>query len=533
MSTPVTPTPERVDERRWWTLAVLCLSLVMVVAGNSSLNVALPTLVRELHASQSQLQWIVDAYSLVFGGLLLFAGALGDRYGRKGMLQLGLTIFGLAALVSTRATSPSHLIATRAGMGVGAALVMPATLSILANVFPPHERPRAIAVWAGFAGAGAAIGPVTSGFLLDHFYWGSIFFVNTPIVVLALVSGAVLVPRSKDPEERKLDPFGGLLSIIGLGALLYAIIEAPDLGWGHSSVVMSFTVAVVVLAGFVWWERRAPEPMLQLGWFRDRRFTISSLTISTVFFALFGMFFVMTEYLQFVKAWSPLQAGAAGLPMAAMMVIAAPRSAAMSQRFGPRRVMTAGFLVLAAGMLLFARVGPDTPYLEFLPAIILLGLGMGTTTPPATTGIMASLPLGKAGVGSAVNDTSREVGGALGIAVLGSVLSSVYRSSLQAHLVGLPPDLARAARDNVGAALGVAARLPGAVGGPLAHAARAAFTDALSVTLVGSAAAAVIGAVIVGRLYPGVEPTLEEVNPDEAVVAGGPGVPGPAPVLDL
>ncbi|MEN3273684.1 MAG: hypothetical protein V7636_2445, partial [Actinomycetota bacterium] len=279
-------------ERRWWILGVLCLSLVMVILGNTVLNVAIPTLVKELDASSTQLQWMVDAYGLVFAGLLLTGGALGDRFGRKGALQTGLVIFGIASLVSTQATEPTHLIITRAVMGVGAALVMPATLSLLTNVFPPQERARAIAIWAGLAGAGAAIGPVAGGWLLDHFYWGSVFFLNIPVVVLALVGGKLLVPTSKDPAQPPLDVVGALLSVFGLGSLLYAIIEAPNHGWTGVSTVIGFALALAFLGGFAEWERRSDHPMLDLRYFRDRRFSASSVSVLLVFFAMFGTFFL-------------------------------------------------------------------------------------------------------------------------------------------------------------------------------------------------------------------------------------------------
>src|SRR4051794_28658356 len=262
-------------ERRWWILGILCLSLVMVILGNTVLNVAIPTLIRELDATSTELQWMVDAYGLVFAGLLLTCGALGDRFGRKGALQTGLVIFGLASFASTFATEPAHLIATRAIMGLGAALVMPATLSLLTNVFPPHERARAIAIWAGLAGAGAAIGPIAGGWLLDHYYWGSIFFLNLPVVVIALVGGAILVPTSKDPAQPPLDVRGALLSIAGLASLLYAIIEAPNRGWTGATTLGCFVLAVVFLGSFALWEHHTDHPMLALRYFRDRRFTAS------------------------------------------------------------------------------------------------------------------------------------------------------------------------------------------------------------------------------------------------------------------
>src|SRR2546425_6237037 len=278
-------TPEQTArdyERRWWTLGVLCLSLVMIVVANASLNVALPTLVKDLHASASSLQWIVDAYSLVFAELLLTAGSLGDRYGRRLALNGGLLLFGTASGLAAFAHSSGQLIAARAAMGIGAALVMPATLSVLAHVFPPEERKRAIAIWAGFAGVGAALGGVTSGWLLQHFWWGSIFLTNVAVVAIALIAGAILVPSAADDHEPALDIVGASLSIAGLGALIYAIIEAPTRGWPSGATLLSFWVAVVILFAFAAWELRTPEPMLDLRFFRNPQFAAATSTITLI-----------------------------------------------------------------------------------------------------------------------------------------------------------------------------------------------------------------------------------------------------------
>jgi EmrB/QacA subfamily drug resistance transporter len=498
-------------DRRWWILGVLCLSLVMVILGNTVLNVAIPTLVKELDASSTQLQWMVDAYGLVFAGLLLTGGALGDRFGRKGALQTGLVIFGVASLVSTQATQPTHLIITRAVMGIGAALVMPATLSLLTNVFPPHERARAIAIWAGLAGAGAAIGPVAGGWLLDHFYWGSVFFLNIPVVVLALVGGKLLVPTSKDPAQPPLDVVGALLSVVGLGSLLYAIIEAPDHGWTGASTVIGFALALAFLGGFAEWERRSAHPMLDLRYFRDRRFSASSVSVLLVFFAMFGTFFLMTQYLQLVHGYTPFQAGLRTMPSALAMMVVAPSSARVVERFGARRVVASGLSTVAIGMLLMSTMGVDTPYWHFLGALLVLSVGMGMTMPPCTALIMSSLPLGKAGVGSAVNDTTRELGGALGVAVLGSVLASVYASHLHHATAKLAPPLAAAAAASLGAAL----RITDAPG--LAAAAKQAFIDGLGTATYIGAAVAGLGAVLAYRFLPATTHHLadqtDEVHP--------------------
>jgi MFS transporter, DHA2 family, integral membrane protein len=506
MTLATEPDASTLDSRRWAVLAVMNLSLLLVVAGNSALNVALPTIVRDLGATSSELQWIVDAYALVFAGLLLPMGALGDRFGRKGMLQIGLVVFGTASLAAVFATEPWHLIATRSLMGVGGAMIMPATLSIIANVFPPHERSKAIAIWAGFAGAGAAVGPVMSGLLLEHFWFGSVFLVNLPIIALALVSGALLVPTSRDPRQRPLDPVGGLLSIVGLGTLLYAIIEGPDMGWTDGVTLGLFVVSAVVLIAFVRWEQRTDAPMLPMEQFRDRRFSVGTGTIGLTFFAMFGVFFVATQYLQFVLGYSPLEAGLATLPLAGMMVLIAPRSAGFAERFGRDKVMAVGLTTIATGMVVFSQLDVDSPYLHLAIGLILMGGGMALTTAPATGSVMESMPLAKAGVGSAVNDTSREVGASLGVAVLGSILSSGYRSSLDIDLSQAPPEAAAAVRESVGAALGVAEQARPIVGDGIAdhviEAARGAFTNAMTPVFAVCAAVALLTAGLVLRFMP-------------------------------
>ena len=338
-----------VDERRWWTLAVLCLSLLMVVMGNTVLNVALPTLVEELEASNSQLQWMVDAYALVFAGLLFTGGALGDRFGRKGALQVGLVLFGVGSALAAFSSSAGQVIACRAIMGAAAALVMPSTLSILPNVFPPRERARAIGIWAGVAGAGGAIGPITSGWLLEHFWWGSVFFLNIPVVVIALAAGRVLVPTSRDEGDTPLDLVGALLSIVAVSSLVFAIIEAPSKGWTSAEILGGFAVFAVVFAVFAAWELRAEHPMLDLRFFRRPGFTGGSLAISLVFFGMFGMFFLLTQYLQLVKGYSALEAGVRTLPFAFTMMFVAPMSARIAERIGARATVSLGLLVAGVG----------------------------------------------------------------------------------------------------------------------------------------------------------------------------------------
>ena len=486
----------------WWTLAVLCLSLVIIVVGNTVLNIALPTLVQELDATSSELQWMVDSYALVFAGLLLTAGALGDRFGRKGAMIIGLAIFGGASLASTFATSAAQLIATRAVMGLGSAFVMPATLSILTSVFPPELRGRAIGVWAGFAGAGAAVGPIAGGWLLEHFYWGSVFFLNVPVVVVALVAGHWLVPTSRDPQRAALDFVGAGLSIVGMGALLYGIIEGPTYGWTDPLPMTALAVSLVFLIGFALWELRVDNPMLDFSFFRDPRFSAASLAISFVFFAMFGTFFLLTQFLQVVRGYSPLEAGLRTLPMALTMMIGAPSSARLTERLGAKRVVSLGLVIVAVGLILMSLIDGDTAYVWLAAVLVILAGGMSATMAPATGSIMSSLPQRKAGVGSAWNDTTRELGGALGVAVLGSIAASQYVSTLRGSISRLPGDVSRAAEASVGGAMQISDNLPGRAGADLADAAGAAFVDAMGLAYLVAAAVAVIAAAVVAKYLP-------------------------------
>ena len=348
-------------QQRWWTLGVLCLALLIIIVDNSILNVAIPTLVRDLDASNSQLQWMVDSYTLVFAGLLLTAGSLGDRFGRRGALQLGLTIFGVGSLASALVNTPNQLILTRAFMGIGGAFIMPATLSIITNTFPPEERGRAIGLWAAIAGVATALGPISGGFLIEHFYWGSIFLVNLPIVVVALGASVFVIPTSKDPSKPALDPIGAVLSIVGLMALVYGFIQAPDSGWSSPNILLAFGFSIIALGAFAIWESYYKSPMLDTSFFKNPRFTAASLGIMLLFFAMFGSIFLLTQYLQFVMGFSALKAGVALLPLAVTMLIVAPSSARIVERFGTKFVVGSGLAITGIGLALFAtRARPRT-----------------------------------------------------------------------------------------------------------------------------------------------------------------------------
>jgi EmrB/QacA subfamily drug resistance transporter len=495
---------EKAYERRWWILAVLCLSLLIIVVDNSILNVALPTLARPesqggLDATNSQLQWMVDSYTLVFAGLLLSAGSLGDRFGRRGALQVGLGVFGLGSLLSAMASSPGQLIASRALMGVGGAFIMPATLSLITNVFEGKERGRAIAIWAGVAGLAVAIGPLTGGFLLEHFYWGSIFLVNLPIVAVAVGAGVLIMPTSKDPTAPKLDVVGAGLSIAGLVSLVYALIEAPQEGWADTKILAAFGVAAVLLAVFIVWERHSSHPMLALDFFRNPRFTAASQGIALLFFAMFGVIFLLTQYFQFVLGYSPLQAGVRLLPLALTMMVVAPLSARIVERVGTKIVVGSGLLITTLSAVSFIQFEVSTGYENIFWRLMLMAVGMGLTMAPATESIMGSLPLAKAGVGSAVNDTTRQVGGALGVALIGSVLSSTYGSRVGDAVTAqrLPRGVASEVQNSLGFALETAGRVGGPAGESLASTARSAFVTAMHQGFLVAAVATLVAAIVV------------------------------------
>jgi EmrB/QacA subfamily drug resistance transporter len=492
-----------VHDRRWLTLGVLCVSLLVIVIDNTIVNVALPSLVRELGSSVRDLQWVVDAYSLVFAGLLLTAGSLGDRFGRKGALMSGLAVFGTASFAAAMASGVTQLVAMRAVMGIGAALIMPTTLSILTNVFTDaRERAVAIGIWAGVAGVAIALGPVAGGFLLDHFWWGSVFMVNVPIVAGTLVAARWLVPSSRSARPQRIDVLGAVLSIVGLVALVWSIIEGPTKGWTSTPILAGFALAAVALTAFVLWERHVDEPMLDVRFFSNPRFTAASLTIALQFLALFGFVFLATQYLQFVLGYTPFGAGVRTLPFAAMMMVFAPTSSRLVARFGTKRVVTVGMLLFTAGLVVASTATATSGYGRIAIAMVLLGTGMGLAVAPATDSIMGSLPPDKAGVGSAVNDTTREVGGAVGVAVVGSLLSSFYGTHLDRALPKGVPGAARvAAGDSVGAALEVS-RHAGAAGSAIAGAARDAFVFGMSRASLVTAAIALVGAFVAWRFLP-------------------------------
>jgi EmrB/QacA subfamily drug resistance transporter len=503
-----TSVDDRVHARRWAILAVLCLSLLVTGIDGTIVNVALPTLVRELNASSSDLQWIVDAYTIVFASLLLMAGNTGDRRGRKKTLIGGLAVFGVGSAIASQVGSAEALIGMRAVQGFGAAFLMPATLSILTNVFrDATERRRAIALWSGVAGLGVAIGPLTGGWLLEHFWWGSIFLVNVPVVVVAIVAAVVLVPDSKDPTAPPLDLGGVVFSIVGLFGLLYGIIEGPAQGWTDPTVIGAFVIAGVFLTSLVLWELHTPYPLLEMTFFKNPRFSAASIAITLVFFAMFGSLFFLSQYLQFVLGYDAFEAGLALLPVAISLMIAAPVSARLVAWVGTKIVVAAGLVIVAAGMVLMSFAGVDSGYGLIAGVLVTIGIGMGLAMAPATDSIMGSLPPERAGVGSAMNDTTREIGGALGVAVLGSITAASYASEIVgnagfAALKKTAPQLASAVSNSVGSAAVAATKLPAAAAQQVLTASRSAFVSALDTTVIVGAVVALVGAVIAAVFLP-------------------------------
>ncbi|MEU9504519.1 MFS transporter [Streptomyces sp. NPDC048196] len=525
---PARQVPDRVHRRRWAILSALMLSLLIVVLDNSILNVAMKTIATPaphgLGATQSELEWAINAYTLVFAGLLFTAGLLGDRLGRKKTLLFGLAVFGTGSVLAAFAGSPTQLIAFRALMGLGGAFVMPATLAVLMNVFERDEQPKAIGIWAGGVGLAIAIGPIAGGLLLNQFWWGSVFLVNVPIVLIALTAMLILVPDSRDPSPGRLDPVGVLLSVVGLVLLVYGIIKGGQLAdFTEPQVIGTVVGGLVVLAGFVVHQKRSDHPSIDINYFRKPAFSAAIAAIALVFFSLMGVTFFIVFYVQSVRGYTPLQAGLLLLPLAAAQMIFAPRARLAVDRYGARAVCTFSMFVVADTMLGLLLLDSDSPIWVMEALFFLQGAGMAHIMPPVTVSIMQSLPREKAGSGSALNNVFRQVGGTLGVAVLGSLLSTSYRDRIQGVLDAVPglSDGARhAAGESIEATLGLAERM-GAPGRPLVTAANDAFVHAMHVTALGSATVSAVGALVVLAFLPGRKgPAPQSAEPQDERKAG-------------
>jgi EmrB/QacA subfamily drug resistance transporter len=505
--------------RRWYTLGVLCLSLLVIVVDSTIVNVALPTFTRELHASASGLQWIVDAYTLTFAALLLLAGTIADRYGRHHALAGGLAVFAAGSLAAAFTHTTAELIAARAVMGIGGAFIMPATLSIITGVFTdPAERTKAIGLWSAVSGLGVAIGPVAGGWLLAHFSWDSIFLVNLPIVAVALIAGRWLVPASRAPRSGRLDLTGAVLSVAAFTVLTYTIIEAPGYGWLSATTLGLATASIALLILFVVWEARSSHPLLPLHLFRNPRFTGAGVTITVLFFALSGAVFVNSQILQVVLGYSPLAAGVRALPSAAALLVFSPLGATLAKRAGVRAPVMLGLGAVTAGLVLFATASAASGYGHYVLAMVIVCAGIGLAMSAATSASMQELPPAMAGVGSAVNDTTRNMGSVLGVAVMGSITASVFASRM-AHVFG-----PHGSAGSLGAAAAAAHRVGGAHGAALLHAIDGAFVSGVDRAVLAGAIATLAGMVIAFRTLrtsrPAVQPTATAAEAAAEALAG-------------
>ncbi len=491
---------------------MLCFPLLIVSLDTTVLNVVLPTLVRKLHATTSELQWIVDAYVLVFGGLMLVAGSLADHVGRKRTFLAGLAAFAAGSTWAAFSGSVGMLIAARASMGIGAALIMPSTLSIITSMFTDQgQRQRALGFWAGTSGAGLALGPIVGGLLLAHFWWGSVFLINVPVALLGLLCAIPLVPNSRDSQAKRLDLIGSLLSIAGLGLLLWAIIEAPVHGWSSALVLGAGAGGLTLLACFFAWERSSSHPMLNLRFFAARRFSAAILCNGLLAFGLYGALFVLTQLLQFQLGYTPLQAGVRVLPAAGAIAAVAPLSTILVRKLGTKLTVTGGLLVVAAGLWQISGATVATTYGGAVAGMVMLGVGAGLVIPPSTGSVMGSLPSAHTGVGSATNGASMQVGGALGVAVIGSLLSTRYQHRLSGVLAPyqLPHEIRETILGSLGSALTLAGQLGGSTGRLLAQFARSAFVSGMDLGLLTAAVVALAGALLALLALPA-RPAAEE-----------------------
>ncbi|MFI6844925.1 MFS transporter [Kitasatospora sp. NBC_00085] len=491
------------NPRRWWILVVLCLSTLVLVIDSMALTVAVPSMTEDIGASTQDIQWILDSYVLVFAGLLLTSGSLGDRFGRRKVMIIGLLLFGAASLAATFCTNPGEVIASRIAMGVGGALIMPSTLSILITVFEEDERSKAMAAWGSVSMLGLVGSPVLGGFLIDHFSWHSIFFINVPVVVLAVLAGLTLMPESKGPWQ-KPDPLGAILSAAGMTALIWWIIEIPQHGAFEGKSLITLTVAVVALGGFVLWENVTESPMVPLVLFKHRNFSGGSLSLTLVQIGNGGLLLVLTQYLQFVLGYSPVKAGLAFVPLAVAALIGNGAGAGLAAKIGNRVLILGGMLIMASSFAILTTVTADSGFTLPAVALGLLGLGAGLAMPAAVGALMGTIPADKAGVGSALNDTIQQAGTALGIAILGSLLSSRFAQEMPA---GAPEQ----AKRSIGDALAIANGDAG-----LVHAAREAFTSSMSTTFTISAISMLSAAVLATLVMRNGKPEAAQAAADEA-----------------
>jgi EmrB/QacA subfamily drug resistance transporter len=490
--------------RQLAALATVCGCLMVITIDVTILNVALPTLATALNADTSALQWFINAYELVFAGLLLTAGSLADRFGRRRILAIGLAVFGAASAACAVSTSPGELIAGRVAMGLGGALVLPATLSIVTNVFTePAARARAIAVWAGVAALGLGLGPLVGGWLLQHFYWGSVFLVNVPVVIAGIAAGRLSIPESRAPRARRVDPVVAALSVAGLSSLLYAITDGPGNGWSNPRTVAGFVVAALAIVAFVLREMRAKEPMLGLDFFSDPRFGAAIVAVMALFFGLFALMFISTQALQSLMGYDTFAAGLRLVPLPALFAVVAQVSVRLAGRLGTRLVVTSGLVITAVGLATGAMLDAESGYGVLALALSLTGIGMGCTMAPATASLMGRVPRDRAAVAAAVNDTTRLTAGAIGVAVVGSLLSAAYNHAFSGGAAAtLPTDAVARAETSIASAADVAQQAGGRTGDQILAIATGGFIDGARTGLLAAAAVALVGAIVAWRYLP-------------------------------
>ena len=507
----------RVYRLRWWTLVTIAISILVIVLDATVMNVALPTIQKELNASSSDLLWMVNAYTMIFGALMLTTGSLADRLGRAKVLQAGIIVFGLSSIGAFFSGSANQLIIWRFLMGAGAAMILPTTLAIITNVFPENERGRAIGVWAGLNAIGIALGPIIGGALVQNYRWNSIFLINIPVAVVALLMGWFFIPDSKDSNPRKLDIVGNVMALAGLAALIYGLINGGSKGWTDPTVLGTLAGSVILLTVFVLWERHVSQPLLELGFFKNPRFTAGILILTILGLALNGFSYIATFYMQFVKAYSALGTGLRYIPLAVGLLFGAVGSDRVVKILGAKWVMAIGFTGMAVSLLALASLSIGTSFTVFGIELFFLGAFLGIIMAPVTDIIMGSLPKEKAGIGSAMNTVFRTVSGAIGVAILGSILNSIYTSkflSAMASIKGLPASLGQAGSNSVGAAVGIAAsgKLPPTIAAALAQAGRDSFMDGWHIIGIIIAIIAVVGIVVTITLIPHRHsPPVEEV----------------------
>lgn len=519
--TGATVAARRATPNRAATLAVLCAAVFVINVDSTIVNIALPALVRQLGASTRDLQWVVDAYNLTFAALVLAAGSLGDRYGRRGTLMVGLAVFGVATSTGGLVHSSQALLVVRAAMGVGAALIFPATLSIISNIYPErNEKAKAIGVWGAMTGLGVACGPIVGGFLLEQFWWGSVFVVMAPVAAFTLVAAVRFVPSSRDPSTPPLDIIGLVLSTMGIGSLIYTIIEAPEHGWTDPASVIGFAVTAVLLGMFVAWERRQDSPMLDLSLFRNLRFSAASGSVTVSFFALGGFVFLITQYFQFLKDYSPLGTGVRILPVAFCLGAGSLIGVRLAVNAGNKAVVATGLAMVAVSFAWVSTASAETSYLEIAGQMILAGFGLGFTTAPATEAIMGVVAPDQAGVGSAVNDATRELGATLGVAVIGSVYASLYHAGLDSPALAITGSTRAVAQESIGAAIATSREL-GDAGRDLLAIAQRSFFDGFQAGCLVAAGVLVAGSIFATIFLPSRPPTNTPLDHIDAAVDPG------------